>query len=247
MLSLIIFIPILAALAILVGAPARKTAFGAAIAQFALTLFAFLSYNKATGGFQFASISPIVPEWKLNYAVGADGLSLVMLLLTGIVTLAAIWVTPKIEKRENLFYACVLFISAGAAGAFASTDLFFFYAFHELALIPTFLLIGMWGTGERYTAAWKITIYLGVGSFVLLIGLLDLYLAVPEASRTFNLIELAAASRKTGSFPPPRKAVRTFSCSSVLAFSSRSSRSIPGRRRPMPPRLHPWPCCTPGC
>ena len=69
-----------------------------------------------------------------------------MLLLTGIVTLAAVWVTPKIEKRENLFYACVLFISAGAAGAFASTDLFFFYAFHELALIPTFLLIGMWGT-----------------------------------------------------------------------------------------------------
>ena len=77
----------------------------------------------------------------------------------------------------------------GAAGAFASTDLFF-YAFHELALIPTFLLIGMWGTGERYTAAWKITIYLGVGSIVLLIGLVDLYLAVPEGSRTFSLIEL---------------------------------------------------------
>lgn len=190
MLSLIVFIPILAALAILLGASARKTAFGAAIAQFALSLFAFLSYNKALGGYQFTSVSPIVPDWKLNYAVGADGLSLVMLLLTGIVTLAAVWVTPKIEKREGLFYACVLFISAGAAGAFASTDLFFFYSFHELALIPTFLLIGLWGTGERYTAAWKITIYLGIGSIVLLIGLMDLYLAVPAASRTFNMIEL---------------------------------------------------------
>src|SRR3954463_5652292 len=113
-----------------------------------------------------------------------------MLLLTALVTLAAIWVTAKIEKRENLFYACLLFITAGAAGAFASVDLFFLYAFHELALIPTFLLIGLWGSGERHTAAWKITIYLGLGSFVLLIGLLDLYLAVPEALRTFNLIDL---------------------------------------------------------
>ncbi len=190
MLSLLIFIPILAALGILLGAPARKTALGAAAAQFILSVLAFLSYDKAKGGFQFLSSTPIVADWKLNYAVGADGLSLLMLLLTGLVTLAAVWVTQKVEKRENLFYACVLFISAGAAGAFASTDLFFFYAFHELALIPTFLLIGLWGSGERYTAAWKITIYLGLGSFILLIGLIDLYLAVPEAARTFDLIAL---------------------------------------------------------
>jgi NADH-quinone oxidoreductase subunit M len=190
MLSLIIFIPLLAAVAILAGAPARKTALGASVAEFLLTLFAFLSYDKAAGGFQFPASLPIAPEWKLSYSVGADGLSLLMLLLTGIVTLAAVWVTPRIEKRERLFYACVLFIAAGAAGAFASVDLFFFYAFHELALIPTFLLIGLWGTGERFTAAWKITIYLGLGSFILLIGLVDLYFAVPEASRTFNIIEL---------------------------------------------------------
>ena len=190
MLSLIIFVPILAAVGILLGAPARKTALAAALAEFLLSLFVFLSYDKVKGGFQFLATSPIVPEWKLNYAVGADGLSLVMLLLTGIVTLTAVWVTPKIEKRENLFYACLLLLAAGAAGAFASTDLFFFYAFHELALIPTFLLIAIWGSGERYTAAWKITIYLGLGSFVLLIGLVDLYLAIPEGSRTFNLVEL---------------------------------------------------------
>ncbi|MCE9612058.1 MAG: NADH-quinone oxidoreductase subunit M [Chthoniobacter sp.] len=190
MLSLIIFIPLLAALGILLGAPARKTALGAAAAEFLLTLFAFLSYDKAKAGFQFLSSTPIAPEWNLNYFVGADGLSVLMLLLTGIVTLAAIWVTPKIEKREPLYYACLLFITAGAAGAFASVDLFFLYAFHELALIPTFLLIGLWGSGERHTAAWKITIYLGLGSFILLIGLLDLYLAVPEALRTFNLIDL---------------------------------------------------------
>jgi NADH-quinone oxidoreductase subunit M len=65
-----------------------------------------------------------------------------------------------------------LLISAGALGAFASTDLFFFYAFHELALIPTFIMIGLFGRGDRREAAWKITIYLGVGSIVLLAGLL---------------------------------------------------------------------------
>jgi len=189
-LNLIIFIPLLAALAILFGAPARKTALGAAIATLLLALGAAFSYNKAQGGFQFLSSFPILPDWNLNYSVGADGLSLLMLLLTAIVTLAAVWITPRIEKRENLFYACLLFITAGAAGAFASVDLFFLYTFHELALIPTFLLIGIWGSGERVTAAWKITIYLALGSFILLIGLVDLYFAIPVASRTFDIIEL---------------------------------------------------------
>jgi NADH-quinone oxidoreductase subunit M len=209
-LNLIIFIPLLAAVAILAGAPARKTAMGAAIAEAVLSLLAVLSYNRTTGGFQFLSSTPLVPDWGLSYAVGADGLSLLMLLLTGVVTLAAIWVSPKIEKRENLFYACLLFITAGTAGAFASTDLFFLYAFHELALIPTFLLIGLWGSGERQTAAWKITIYLGLGGFVLLIGLVDLYFAVPEASRTFNLIELQRLAALPGGLIPAAAQTRPY-------------------------------------
>ncbi|MFN9939725.1 MAG: proton-conducting transporter membrane subunit, partial [bacterium] len=86
-----------------------------------------------------------------------------------------------------MFYACLLFISAGAIGAFASIDLFFFYAFHELALIPTFLLIGIWGSGERQRIAWKVTIYLAFGSFILLLGLIGLWLAVPEGLRTLDI------------------------------------------------------------
>ena len=190
MLNLIIFIPLLAALAILFGAPARKTALGAAALTLIFTLWAAFSYDKEQRGFQFLSSFPVLPEWNLNYSVGADGLSLLMLLLTAIVTLAAVWITPRIEKGENLFYACLLFITAGAAGAFSSVDLVFLYAFHELALIPTFLLIGIWGSGERVTAAWKITVYLALGSFILLIGLVDLYFAIPAAVRTFNIIEL---------------------------------------------------------
>jgi NADH-quinone oxidoreductase subunit M len=85
-----------------------------------------------------------------------------------------------------------MLIAAGAAGAFASLDLFFFYAFHELALIPTFLMIGIWGTGNRQAAAWKITIYLSIGSIVLLVGLIGLYLMVPDKDRTFDIVKLQA-------------------------------------------------------
>jgi len=78
--------------------------------------------------------------------------------------------------------------------AFASIDLFFFYAFHELALIPTFLLIGNLGSGNRVAAAWKITIYLAVGSFFLLLGLILLYQSFPLASRSFDIRVLQTAA-----------------------------------------------------
>jgi NADH-quinone oxidoreductase subunit M len=193
MLSLLIFLPILNAAAILLGAPARKSALTAAGANFLLSLFVLFGYDRAKGGFQFPYSSVLVPEWDLKFFVAADGLSVIMLFLTAIVTLAAVWMAPEVKKREGLFYACVLFIAAGAMGAFASQDIFFFYAFHELALIPTFLLIGVWGTGDRHSAAWKITIYLAFGSFILLIGIADLYFAIPEAARTFDMVKLAAA------------------------------------------------------
>src|SRR5437667_9559045 len=120
-----------------------------------------------------------------------------MLLLTALVTFAAVWFTGEIAQHRNAFYACLLFIAAGAMGAFASLDLFFFYAFHELALIPTFLLIGIWGSGNRVLAAWKITIYLATGSFILLLGLIMLYRAVPVGSRSFDIRALQAAVTTT--------------------------------------------------
>lgn len=196
MLHLLIFIPLLAALGILLGLPARKTALVAGTAQGLLALFTFLGYDRTAAGFQYLSHTPLVPDWKLSYLLAADGLSVVMLLLTGLVTLAAVWFSAKVERREGLYYACILFISAGCAGAFAAQDLFFFYAYHELALIPTFLLIGLWGSGERFVAAWKITIYLALGSFVLLIGLVDLLSALPVEFRTFNMIELQQLAKQ---------------------------------------------------
>ncbi|PYK76625.1 MAG: NADH-quinone oxidoreductase subunit M, partial [Verrucomicrobia bacterium] len=194
MVLFIIFCPIIAAILIMVGAPARKTALAASVLTFAAALFLLASFGYGQPDFQHVTSFTISPEWRLSFTTGIDGLSLIMVLLAAIVTPAAVWFAGPIDKHENAFYACLLFISGGAIGAFASLDLFFFYAFHELALIPTFLLIGMWGTGNRVAAAWKITIYLAIGSFVLLLGLILLYQSVPAPLRSFDIRALTVAA-----------------------------------------------------
>src|SRR5438874_11466598 len=194
MVLFIIFCPIIAAILIMVGAPARKTALVASVLGFAAALFLAASFGYDQPDFQYVSSFTISPEWRLSFTTGIDGLSLIMVLLASIVTLAAVWFAGNIEKYQNAFYACLLFISGGAIGAFASIDLFFFYAFHELALIPTFLLIGIWGSGNRVAAAWKITIYLAIGSFILLLGLILLYQSVPAPLRSFDIRALTVAA-----------------------------------------------------
>src|SRR5260370_5941205 len=180
-----ILCPSVAAVVVMLGAPAGKTALAASVLTFAATLLLFASLDHGHADFQHVTSFSISPEWRLSFTTGVDGLSVIMVLLASIVTLAAVWFAGLIERHENAFYACLLFISGGAIGAFASIDLFFFYAFHELALIPTFLLIGIWGSGNRVAAAWKITIYLAIGSFILLLGLILLYPSFPLGSRIF--------------------------------------------------------------
>jgi NADH-quinone oxidoreductase subunit M len=194
LLLLIVLVPIAAAILIMIGAPARATALFASIATLIMTLFALALFDGGLHEFQYVSSSAVSTGWGINFALGLDGLSLIMVLLAAIVTVAAIWFTDKIDKYEHAFYACLLLISGGAIGAFASLDLFFFYAFHELALIPTFLLIGIWGNDNRSAAAWKITIYLALGSFILLLGLIMLYQSVPVDARSFDIRTLQEAA-----------------------------------------------------
>ncbi len=191
LLLLVTFGPIVAAILIMIGFPARLTALAASLLTLLISAIIFLRFD-ALGGFQFVVTCPISSELRLNFTLGVDGLSLLMILLGAIVLVAAVWFTGEIEHHENAFYACLLLIAGGAIGAFASLNLFFFYAFHELALIPTFLLIGIWGTGNRRAAAWKVTIYLALGSIILLVGLIMLYRAVPATSRSLDLRILQA-------------------------------------------------------
>ncbi len=193
-LELIIALPLLAALAIWAGAPARATSIIATVFNLGAVLVLCSQYAGAGGtGLKFTHSVPILENPAMNFAVGADGVSLIMALLTTLVMLAAIW---QIEDRPNIFYIASLLIGGGALGAFLTTDVFFIYAFHELALIPTFLMIALHGRAEpayRKAVAWKTTIYLGAGSLVLLAGLAWVVLEFSGGGKlTFDLEALRA-------------------------------------------------------
>ena len=168
MLALLVLIPLAAFVAMLAGAPARKTAVAASAVNLVLGLWAAFTWTQP----MWTSSLSVLDAPAIHLAFGfIDGMSVIMVLLSVIVTMAAVLSGKAPAGRELLYYGSSLLISAGAIGAFAATDLFFFYAFHELALIPTFLMIGILGRGDRKDAAWKITIYLGLGSIILLAGL----------------------------------------------------------------------------
>lgn len=190
----LILVPVVSAAFIIAGAPARKTAVGASVLNVLVFLLLLSRFHSAQEGYQMVSSFPVLPQWGIAFTLGADGLAMAMLGLSVVVTWAAVAVARTPDRLPGCFYASLLLISAGVIGAFASVDAFFFYMFHELALIPTFLLIGIWGTGDRQAAAWKITIYLALGSFVLLLGLIGLYLSMPVGARSFDMREMADLS-----------------------------------------------------
>jgi NADH-quinone oxidoreductase subunit M len=189
MLAIIVFLPLLAFAAILLGSPARQTAVAAAAANLVLGLWATFTWQSDIwSSFNIQVLAK--PALHLSFGM-ADGMSAVMIALAVLVTLAATLSAKCPDGREKLWFSSILLMSAGALGAFASTDLFFFFAFHELALIPTFLMIGLLGRGDRREIAWKITIYLSLGSIVLLAGLVW----IANLAGTFNMGEIAAMAR----------------------------------------------------
>jgi NADH-quinone oxidoreductase subunit M len=204
-LDILILLPIAAALAIWLGLPARVTALVASVVGLLITVVLFANYHSAADatGFAFKCSHTVLEQPHIQWMVGADGISLTLALLTALVTVAAVWSTVD---KDRIYYIASLLISAGALGAFLFRDIFFLYAFHELALIPTFLMIALYGHGDRRAVAWKITIYLGVGSLVLLAGLLGVvwYCSPDKSHMTFSLAELKplAAGAHFAQFAP---------------------------------------------
>ena len=199
MLTAIILIPLLAALGIL--CIPRNFRFVIRVVALATTLLTmllaakmFLGFNAAragAGGYKFVHYVPWVESLGINYYVGVDGLNVGLILMGAIVAFAAACCSWEIKDREKEFYLLLMVMTGGILGAFASLDLFFFYAFHELALVPTFIMVGVWGRGENKNyAAFNLTIYLSLGALIALFGLLALYLQVPAAKRTFDIVEL---------------------------------------------------------
>jgi len=197
----LILIPFVATIFMMVGAPARFTALLASGLNLVLSLILIVRYDRVAAGWEYLQQMPVLPTLGLNFSLGADGLSLTMLLLTTLVSFSAMMITPKIERFPSLFYGCLLLISGGLIGAFSSIDVFFLYGFHEIALIPVFIMIGVWGSGDRQAAAWKATLYLGAGSFVVLLGIIALYLSAPSGLRTFDLRLMTEMSQTGISHP----------------------------------------------
>jgi len=144
------------------------------------------------GGYAYLSAFDLgLGGMGIQLALGLNGISLPLFLLAGIVGAAAgVYAVQQDVPRKHLYWMLLLFMHTGLMGVFASVDVFFFYFFHEFALIPTFILIGVWGGAERKRAAMEMTIYLTLGALMSLVGLIAIYLN--SGAESFNLIELRA-------------------------------------------------------
>ena len=170
---------------------ARLVALAATAVSMLLSIVLFLRFETGVAGYQFVQKVSWVAGLKISYHVGVDGVNLGLILMGAIVAFAAACVSWDIDRRQKEFYTLLLFMTGGILGAFASLDLFFFYFFHEFALVPTFIMIGVWGRGEqRNYATYQITLYLSLGALIALIGLIALYLQLPVDARTFDLVAI---------------------------------------------------------
>jgi len=167
----------------------RAIALLATLTSAVLAVKMFMQYAGApldVDGYRFVQQIPWVESLGISYHVGVDGLNVGLILMGAIVAFAAACCSWEIKEREKEFYILLLVMSGGILGAFASLDLFFFYFLHELALVPTFIMIGVWGRGERKNyATFQITLYLSVGALIALIGLIALYLQ--SGAHTFDI------------------------------------------------------------
>ncbi len=193
-LTYILGLPLLAAV-LLVFVPGnyrvviRAIALAATFTSMVLAVKMFCQFATGHTGYQFEQQIPWVESLGISYHVGVDGLNVGLILMGAIVAFAAACCSWEIQTREKEFYILLLVMTGGILGAFASLDLFFFYAFHEFALIPTFIMIGVWGRGERKNyATFQITLYLSLGALIALIGLIALYLQ--SGANTFDIPKL---------------------------------------------------------
>ncbi len=199
MLTSIILLPFLAALLMLLVPRnyrfvVRIIALVATFATLVLAWRMFAGFDAAPigeGGYRYFQRASWIPTLGINYLVGVDGINVGLILMGALVAFGAACVSWEIQSHEKEFYILLMVMTGGILGAFASLDLFFFYAFHEFALVPTFIMIGVWGRGaERNYATFNITLYLSAGALLALFGLIALYLQMPVAERTSSLIEM---------------------------------------------------------
>jgi NADH-quinone oxidoreductase subunit M len=220
LLSFTIFAPFVAALIVLLlpqraGLAIRVASLAGALVPLATSLLLLSRYDAAKGGFQFVSAVPLIPKLGLSWHMGVDGIAVPLVVLTAIIHLTSVLTSWTLKEREKEFFLFVALLVTGVYGVFISLDLFLFFLFYELAVLPMYVLIGIWGSsmevpgqgpfrslfkkvgvGEKEYGAMKLTLYLLAGSAFILVGILLLWV---ESGRqlgagTFDYIALSKAS-----------------------------------------------------
>ncbi len=196
LLSVITFLPLAGAVVVLLlpkqGRAAWYWALFVTLATFLLSLLLFFNWRVGEAGYQFVERYPWIPSLGIQYFVGVDGISLFLVLLTtflGPIVILASW--ENITDRQRTYLFLMLVLETGMLGVFMALDLFLFYVFWELTLIPMYFIIGLWGGPRRVYAAIKFFIYTMAGSALMLVAILVLR----YYSGTFDLTEILAKTR----------------------------------------------------
>lgn len=197
MLSLLVFLPLAGAAAVALlprrhEMGARWLALATSLACLALALTLFAAYDRDGEQFQFVDrhlwLSSQVAPFDVQYALGLDGLSLPLVVLTAFLTTVAVLVSWGVELRPKEYFAWLLVLETSLLGVFSALDLVLFFLFFELELVPMYFLISIWGTGRRIYSAWKYVFFTFFGSAFMLVGIL----ALGTAAGTFDMRELQA-------------------------------------------------------
>ncbi len=176
--TIVTFLPLLGALVVAVtprSRPnlARYVALGFALAAWVASLALLVAFVAGEPGFQFKEVAEWIPAFGIQYAVGVDGLSLVLVVLTTTLTWISILASfSPIQTRVKEYMISFLVLEVGMIGVFVAMDMFLFYVFWELVLVPMYLIIGIWGGTNRIYATIKFVLYTLVGSLLMLVAIL---------------------------------------------------------------------------
>jgi NADH-quinone oxidoreductase subunit M len=200
-LSLFVLIPLLTIIAILFTKDLKQTRLVSAVGMGAQLLVAAVLIFLYLGEREAGNMAPMLftydalwfPTLNIHYAIGVDGISVAMIALTAIVVFAGIFASWKVEMFSREFFISLILLSSGVFGFFISLDLFTMFLFYELAVIPMYLLIGIWGTGPKEYSAMKLTLMLMAGSALITVGILGIYFfSAPDGGvHTFNIMEIS--------------------------------------------------------
>src|SRR5262245_14837965 len=164
----------------------RTFALVVSLLTFVLSLHLVANFNQISAEYQFRINIPWIPSYGVNYQMGVDGISLFLILLTTLLTPLSILASYSITDRVKEYFLFMLLLETGMVGVFASLDLFLFYVFWEVMLIPMYFLIGVWGGDRRIYAATKFILYTMAGSVLMLVAIIALYYLHGNATGTYT-------------------------------------------------------------